>query len=203
MSLSVLESLNRHFLKPETKAPPFYPLPEFPKTLSLDGIPVAEYISPEKLDRNLRFLSQKVRLKDYAAVVVNLSGGWPLYLRLVRLQNFIPTTHTVEYHRSKNGYSADVVVPIPGFLAGEKILIVEDVYDTGGTLKAMFEHAPHADAVVVVRKIGIPNQIPVPRVKAAVITQNAWLGGMGMNFGAGFPRNFPRNYPGIVTKVSL
>ncbi|MFV1917689.1 MAG: hypothetical protein ACC618_04395 [Patescibacteria group bacterium] len=178
---------------------PFIPFPEDPNFIELDGQKVIDYISPEVISTRIKTISGLVNLVDFDSVVVNAKGGWFLYHKLARLQNFGGQPVEVAYHRPQESYGAIVVKQIPEELKNSRLLMIEDILDTGGVLDAMMKDAPNSTAVVAVRKRNIPSQIQTPNTFVAVETENYWLGGFGMDFGVdGYPTDFPRNYPGIV-----
>ncbi len=184
---------------------PYFKFPSQPTKIEIQGHQVYDYISPEQITRVIENISSQVRLSEYAAVGYNRKGGKYLLDRLVKLQGYKGSIFEIEYHRSKNGYGADVVQGIPAELANEGLGIVEDVWDSGGVFKKICDDAPHATCIALVRKIGIPNQIIVPNVViVGAKTDIVWLGGCGMNMdcpGDGLPKDFLRDYDGIAAKI--
>lgn len=66
----------------------------------------------------------------------------------------------------ETGYSEDELY-INGIEEGERILVLDDVYSTGGTLRALCEAlielgAEPTEVVVVIRRVGEPVDLPVP-----------------------------------------
>lgn len=178
---------------------PYVPLPDNPSIIKYEGNRVAEYISPEYASLRIQELSRRINLTNFDSVAVNANGGWYLFNQLAKLQGYDGIPVEIAYHRPENAYGAIVKKAIPKELADLNILILEDIYDTGGVLEAIMNDAPNATAAVVVRKKDIPNQRKINRVYVAMETGNYWLGGCGMDFGTdGYPPDFPRNYSGIL-----
>lgn len=166
----------------------------------LQGYEVLPYVSPEEMGVYLEQLSSRIRLSDYDSIIVNASGGLFLFDVLCYLQDYYPVPYIVEYHRPDGGYACRVDVPIPDEAKVGRILVVEDIWDSGGVLKRIKEDVPAAEIAVVVKKVGVANQINVDDVYVALNIVDAWVGGCGLNFGGEYPDNFPRSYPGLVIK---
>jgi len=183
---------------------PFVSFPQNPRLIELDGFSVLDYISPEYMNLRIRDLSSRIKLDDFDRVVVNAKGGWFLYYELARLQ--LPRQRPIEvvYRRPPQAYGAIVDNPIPSALREKRLLIVEDILDSGGVLETMMRDAPNSTCLVAVKKRNIPNQIQTANTYSCVETDNLWLGGCGMDFGnESYSENFPRSYPGIVVMPEL
>ena len=182
-----------------------YPLPALPELINLEGYPVISYVHPQVMANFLLALSRTVSLKDFDAILVNLNGGRFLFDFLCQSQNLSPhdlPVAEIEYHRPANGYSADIVTPVPDWCKQtEKVLGIDDILDTGGVLSAIATEVPQAAFAIAVWKPDIPNQIRVPNpTRIAFRSVNRWLGGVGMNLGDPYPLDFPRLYAGLVIK---
>src|SRR5258706_5446229 len=162
------------------------PIPINPHGIELSGRKAFEYISLKAMETELEIVSKELSIgnRGYKDIVVNTKGGFPFSHHLHRLNaQEMPANPTfVEYH------SSSVINPIPETIGqDEKILIIDDICDTGMTLFKMLYDHPNADILVVILKSGVPNQIPVwKKVEnfwAVFITENLVLGGMGSDFG--------------------
>ena len=184
------------FIRHET---PYIPFSENPNQIDISGFDVLSYIPPEKMDEYIGSLSEKIKLKDYDFVLVNMNGGKYLFDKLAELQSFQKESVQIEYHRPEGGFGAKIDIPIPHEAKGKKCLVVDDIYDTGGVLQAiMSELSADSQAVVIVTKRDIDNQLPIKNLSIGVKIDNVWIGGCGMDLGKDGEGDVFRNYPGIV-----
>lgn len=184
------------FIRHET---PYIPFSENPNQIDISGFDVLSYIPPEKMDEYIGSLSEKIKLKDYDFVLVNMNGGKYLFDKLAELQSFQNESVQIEYHRPDGGFGAKIDIPIPHEAKGKKCLVVDDIYDTGGVLQAiMSELSADSQAVVIVTKRDIDNQLPIKNLSIGVKIDNVWIGGCGMDLGKDGEGDVFRNYPGIV-----
>lgn len=186
--------------KTEQGYPPYVPFPKELQLIDIEGQFAYSYISPQKMGKFISDLSEKVSLTNFDAVLVNSKGGWFLFNALAKLQNYQREPIEIEYHRPPEGYSADIVKPVPLHLRTTKNLVIDDVYDTAGVLQAIMDMAPNSSAAIAVKKREVPNQIFIPKVFVGVEVDNHWLGGVGMDLGPGYSETFTRNYSGILVK---
>lgn len=107
----------------------------------------------------------------------------------------------VAYHRALNGNPVEVAEPIPEEIRYDRNLIIDDILDSGGTFFRMFMDSPRADGVVAVTKARVFGQIPVYRMVSifhtAVVLENLWLGGMGMDIKLRDKFGFGRDFSGV------
>lgn len=184
------------FIRHET---PYIPFSENPNQIDISGFDVLSYIPPEKMDEYIGSLSEKIKLKDFDFVLVNMNGGKYLFDKLAELQSFHKESVQIEYHRPEGGFGAKIDIPIPHEAKGKKCLVVDDIYDTGGVLQAiMSELSADSQAVVIVTKRDIDNQLPIKNLSIGVKIDNVWIGGCGMDLGKDGEGDVFRNYPGIV-----
>lgn len=184
------------FIRHET---PYIPFSENPNQIDISGFDVLSYIPPEKMDEYIGSLSEKIKLKDYDFVLVNMNGGKYLFDKLAELQSFQKESVQIEYHRPEGGFGAKIDIPVPHEAKGKKCLVVDDIYDTGGVLLAiMSELSADSQAVVIVTKRDIDNQLPIKNLSIGVKIDNVWIGGCGMDLGKDGEGDVFRNYPGIV-----
>jgi len=178
---------------------PYIPFSENPDQIDISGFDVLSYISPEQMHKCIEALSEKVKLDNFEYVLVNMNGGKYLFDKLAELQNYQKKSVEIEYHRPDGGFGAKIDIPIPEEVKNRKCLVVDDIYDTGGVLKAiMSELSPDSQAVVIVTKRDIQNQIPIGNLSIGVKIDNDWIGGCGMDLGKDAEGEIFRNYPGIV-----
>jgi hypoxanthine-guanine phosphoribosyltransferase len=181
---------------------PYFPFPDNPKTITVGNIRAQEYISPLQMEGLIKTLSNKISLKKYEAVLVNMNGGMFLYYYLSRLQNYKKSSIQIEYHRPQEGYGAVIKIPVPKKYKDKKVLIIDDIYDTGGVFQEIMKNVDSSSqAVVLVTKKDIPNQIKIPNILIGVIIDNKWVGGSGMDLGIPGEENTFRNFPGLVVKI--
>ena len=181
---------------------PISPFPDKPKKINLGGFEVNEYIPPRQMKDYIEMLARKVDFVKYENVLVNLKGGIFLFEWISRIKGYKGPSTTVEYHRPEGGFGARVDKSVPKEIIGKKALVFDDIYDSGGVLRAiMSEVSPSSLAVALVTKNGIPNQIQIPNIVLGVKTDNVWLGGCGMDLGVEGEENTFRSYPGIVVKI--
>lgn len=178
---------------------PYLPFSENPNQIDISGFDVLSYILPEQMDKILESLSEKVQLKNFDHVLVNMNGGKYLFDKLANLQDYKKEPVLIEYHRPDGGFGAKIDIPIPLKVKGKKCLVVDDIYDTGGVLKAiMAELSDDSEAVVIITKKDIQNQIPINNLSIGVRIDNVWIGGCGMDLGKEGEKDIFRKYPGIV-----
>lgn len=178
---------------------PYLPFSENPNEIDISGFDVLSYIPPEKMNDYIKNLSEKVKLESFEYVLINMNGGKYLFDRLAELQDYKNEPLLIEYHRPDGGFGAKIDIPIPLEAKNKKCLVVDDIYDTGGVLKAiMSELSPDSEAVVIVTKKDIQNQIPINNLSIGVRIDNVWIGGCGMDLGKEGEKDIFRNYPGIV-----
>ena len=178
---------------------PYLPFSEKPDQIDISGFDVLSYILPEQMDKILESLSEKVQLKNFDYVLINMNGGKYLFDKLAKLQNYTTEPVLIEYHRPEGGFGAKIDIPIPEKVKSKKCLVVDDIYDTGGVLKAiMSELSDDSEAVVIITKKDIQNQIPINNLSIGVRIDNVWIGGCGMDLGKEGEKDIFRNYPGIV-----
>ncbi len=181
---------------------PYIPFPENPKIIEVAGHQVYEYLSPKIVKNIIEDLSATVRFGDFDEVLVNMKGGMFLFEEMAFIQGWEKSPKLIEYHRKEGGYAADIVIPVPPELKGKSILVVEDIYDSGGVLRQIMEDAgSNCHVVTLVTKMDVPNQIQVPRVTIGVIVDYIWLGGGGMDMGYKDKGEQFRHHPGIVVDI--
>jgi hypoxanthine-guanine phosphoribosyltransferase len=182
-----------------TTETPYIPFPTEPKLVRVGKFFVTEYISPFRMDKYIKELSDKVPLRGFEEVIVNLNGGKFLFKRMSQLQKYQKAPTLVEYHRPDGGFGANVVTPVPERLLGKKALVIDDIYDSGGTMQAILSDlSPDSQAIALVTKNGITNQIQIGNIMVGLRIDNVWIGGCGMDMGFGEEGNSFRDYPGIV-----
>ncbi|HJY98923.1 MAG TPA: phosphoribosyltransferase [Patescibacteria group bacterium] len=174
--------------------PPYVPFLPHSKMIYLIYHNVFSYITPVDMDHYYSDLSQRNKLSDYDAVLVNLWGGRAPFHRLARLQGYSDHPFECEYHQA-----GGKTVEVPESLRDKKVLIVDDSVERGNTIKKIFGLVgPGSRAVVSVILRGVPMQVLDPRVDAAVLIDNVKVAGSGMDAGLLHERNFFREYEGVV-----
>jgi hypoxanthine-guanine phosphoribosyltransferase len=180
---------------------PFVPFPENPKTINIGNHEVYEYISPEAMRRYIEQFAERVDFNRFDAVVVNLNGGMFLFKQLASIKNYQKPPIFIEYHRPANGFGSIETIPVPKKLTDKNILIIDDIFDSGGVLRDIFAKVGrNSHAIVAVTKKGIEGQLKDPRIDVAVKIENVWVGGFGMDLGIDGEGDLFRMHPGIVVK---
>lgn len=181
---------------------PYFPFPDNPKTIMVGNISAQEYISPLQMEKLIESLSEKISLKKYETVLVNMNGGMFLFYYLSKLQDYKKSPVQIEYHRPENGYGATIKIPVSEKYRNKKVLIIDDIYDSGGVFQEIMKNVgSSSQAVALVTKKDIPNQIKIPNILIGVIIDNKWVGGSGMDLGIPGEENTFRNYAGLVVKI--
>ncbi len=180
---------------------PYFPFPENPELITIGKYKVYEYIKPMEMENYIKQLAELVNFNDYDHVFVNMEGGMFLFKELSKLKNYSKIPVLIEYHRPNNGFGANITTPVPDELKGTKGLVIDDIYDSGGVLRAILaELSPKSSAITLLTKKGIAGQIPIPGIKIGLSVDNVWIAGCGMDMGFDREKDTIRNYPGIVVK---
>lgn len=178
---------------------PYIPFPENPQEIQVHGYTVYKYITAAAMNTYIRALSEKVNLRDYDEIVVNLFGGLELFHDLAEIQRFLKPAHLVRYTRTDSGSGVAEVVPVHPSFKNKKVLLVEDILDRGWTIQEIMKQlGPGSRAAVAVTKKGIKGQILDGRVDTAAIIDDVWVAGVGMDAGFDGEGQLFRRYRGIV-----
>lgn len=187
---------------------PFFPFPQNPNFVRKKNMLAHEYIPPNVFLRQLQEVCRMIDFSKFAAVVYNLKGGeFPAKI-VAEIKRYREQMIPVEYHMSKDGKPVDVVKRIPKYLEDERVLVIEDVYDTGGVYQRMRQDCKDLHMLVMSYKLGVKNQIPPSENVIPVFrTVNKWQAGMGMNIDYGEKDPFYqldafREYAGILVRPS-
>lgn len=179
---------------------PYVRFPENPQKIKIGDFEVFKYIDEPDIDKYIKALSDRNNLRNYDAILLNLWGSWELYKDLSRLQKFSKWPYMCEYHRTDSGVREDH--PVDPHLLNKKVLLVEDIQDRGYTIQAILKKLGKGSrAAVVTTKFGVPGQILDDRVDSAVLLDDKWFGGKGMNMGFPGEKLIFRQYRGIVVKI--
>lgn len=183
---------------------PFVKFPENPRVVTVGGFKVLEYLSPAEITRYLDRLASFVRFKDFDEVLMNLNGGSFVFDYIGRVTCYNKPAIPIEYHKTDDEAGVEVVRPVPESLWGRRVLIVDDVHDTGRVLEKILEdtHSPTARAAVIVSKEGVEDKVPIGNIAVGVRIENRWVGGCGMDLGIEKKHDDCfRKYHGIVVKI--
>lgn len=187
---------------PSNNEIPYIPFPENPKTIKVGDFLVHEYVSPIRMRTYVENLSDQVNLRNYEDVLVNMNGGMFLFEWLSLYQAYQRDPVIIEYHRPPKGYGALIKTEVPKEYQNKKVLVIDDIYDTGGVLQAIMKRvSPSSNAVALITKNGISNQIQLNNIIIGLRIDPKWVGGVGMDLGIKGERNTFRNYPGLVVKI--
>jgi len=178
---------------------PYVPFSTNPEVECINSFDVLKYLSPEQMSNYIKGLSDKVKFDKFEAVLVNMNGGKFLFDQIAKLQNYQKPPILIEYHRPDGGFGAKIDIPVPEEIKGKYALVVDDIYDTGGVLRQiMSELSTNSQAVVLVTKKDIQDQIAIKNIHIGVKIDNVWIGGCGMDLGVANEQEVFRSYPGIV-----
>jgi len=181
------------------------PFPKIERVLQYGPRSVIEYLTSTETVKAIYKLTEEINLGEYHHIIVNASGGSALSNMLSSMESIAPNFISVAVRRDENGSGIRIDSPLPSDLKG-RVLIMEDILDTGKTLKKLTDYCPHADidVVVAVLKAGVEDQIPIHRyvnsLHVAIFAPNGhWYGGIGMDFGKE-ENNFGRTLTNVVAK---
>ena len=125
-----------------------------------------------------------------------LNGCFAFYSDLVRS---MPLDVECDFMRVKsyiNRKQGDIQITkdLETRIKGKHVYIVDDIYDTGNTMKAVIEYleVKHPASISIVSLI-TRNTSPIPKQKSyhAFTIDDEWLIGYGMDDSKGFNRNLP------------
>lgn len=167
--------------------------------LEKSQFPVYEYIPPEVFIPQLKIFTSMINFDEFDAIAYNLEGGkFPYQL----MQTFSPrpfNAFPIKYHQS-----GKIEIPIPKYLYYKRLLVIEDIFDTGVSCNLMKTHCPGLHLAVMSQKIEVPNQAEPNNVTPVFLTVNKWQTGVGMNIDfkgdVYFPPNSFRTYCGIAIR---
>jgi len=178
-------------------------LVEFPSNPELIFIekyrfPVYKYITPEEFLPELDILASKIDFKAYDGIAYNLGGGkFPYEL----IKSLYPSVDAfpIEYHPTGR-----IVTPIPKYYYDKKLLVIEDIFDTGKSKHYMDQDCLNLQMIVMSLKLEVEGQIEPKNVIPVYLTVNKWQAGVGMDIDMEKDKYYLlhqfRNYPGIVIR---
>lgn len=176
---------------------PYIPFPDNPQKIKVHGYTVYKYISAAAMNSYIGDLSEKVNLREFDNVIVNLFGGLELFWDLATLQDYPNPPSMVRYIRTDSGVGE--VIPVHPSLKNKKVLLIEDILDRGLTIQEILKHLGEGSrCVVAVTKKGIKDQILDERVDSAAFIDNVWVAGKGMDAGFKDEGSTFRHYRGLV-----
>lgn len=169
-------------------------------------LPIHPYISPKELTKHIKEAAEQIDFSKYDATLVNMKGGKYFLDRLMALKGRPKDLVEVEYHEPEGGFGAIVVIPVPNRLKGAKVLVVDDIRDTGGTSKKIAEDvAGETHFAFELTKDNIPGQIILPHTIVGIKIDRVWVAGAGLDISTPkndqfYPKDAFRDYPGIVVR---
>jgi len=189
----------------------YYPFDNKGTPVLLKGkYPAQIYIQSDVVDKEFSRASEKIKLSSFDVVLVNAVGGWFTYNKLAELQNYQGKPVEIEYHRQNGGYGAVITRAVPDEIKNNpdiKVLVLDDISDSDGTLASIMKDLPNATALVAVRKRDIPNRVPTNGpVEIIMEIDDVWVFGLKMNAdvpGDGWPVDFGREYNSLMVKLQL
>jgi hypoxanthine-guanine phosphoribosyltransferase len=175
----------------------YFPFPETPKEILIQGIAAHEYVGRVELGKIIDEFSRQVNLNWYDVLCVNLRGGVYFANELFKRQTYGGKVVTVEYHED-----GTVVTPVPEGLVGH-IAVIDDVLDKYITGSMIQRDAPSAQLLYLTKKPATPSN-NISKCVWACEVDNVWLLGAGMNGempGDGLPTDWGREFSGIAAKI--
>lgn len=167
--------------------------------LEKSHFPVYEYITPGVFIPQLKIFTGMINFDQFDAIANNQNGGGFPFEMMQCFSPKLSNAFPIEYRQS-----GKIVTPIPKYLYFKKLLVIEDVFDSGTSNELMKKHCPGVHLAVMSQKIGVPNQTSSDNITPLFLTINEWQAGAGMNidfFGdLYFPMDSFRTYPGIVVR---
>lgn len=179
--------------------PPYYHFPELPTTISVDGLDAWEYITDRELDKIIDNFSNRVVLKQFDVLCINLNGGNFFAQKLIEKQGYKGAIDYIEYHQDHQ-----IVTPINKNLLNLKIGVIDDILDTFVTGKMIQRDAPNAQLLYLTKKRGVTPPNTLYNCVWASEIDKVWVLGAGMDGsipGDGYPKNWGRTYNGIAVKI--
>lgn len=178
---------------------PYIPFPDKPEEMNVRGYTVYKYIDPPVMDSYIKALSERVNLRDYDEVLVNLWGGLELFHDLATIQRYLSAPYLIRYTRTDSGSGVAEIIPVHPSFKNKKVLLVEDILDRGWTIQEIMKQlGPGSRAAVAVTKKGIKGQILDGRVDTAAFIDDVWVAGKGMDASLEGEGELFRRYRGIV-----
>ena len=163
---------------------------------------MTELISAKEIDLQTKIIAKKISDEhrgDRTPVVMVglLNGAFMFYADLVRNMSIDVECDfmRVKSYVSKNKQgdiqiTKDLETPIKG----KHVYIVDDIYDTGNTMKAVIEYleVKHPSSISIVSLVTRENS-PIPPQPSyhAFTIKDEWLVGFGMDNDKGYARNYP------------
>lgn len=167
--------------------------------LERSHFPVYEYITPAVFISRLKIFTSMIDFDQFDAIAYNQKGGDMPFEMMLHFSPKLSNAFPIEYHQS-----GKIVTRIPKYLYYKRLLVIEDIFDTGTSNELMKSHCPDVHLVTMSQKIGVPGQTDSGNVTPLFLTINEWQGGAGMNIDFKgdpyFPRDAFRTYPGIVVR---
>ena len=178
-----------------TISPRYFPFPADPETIIIDGIPAYKYVDETDIQKLIMDFRSQINLNWYEAIFLNREGGIPFGVD-------VANGHPVGFIKYKE--DGEISIPIPGRLKYARILVLDDIYDTGITGSLIKLDAPNARLVYLTRKRDVPNLRSLEDTVWLSEIDKIWALGKGMNGeqpGDGLPVDWGRTFPGIAAKI--
>lgn len=168
------------------------------------GLPAWQYISERQLNSYERELFRKFNPNDYEGVLVNMNGGKGIADKANKHFNYKGPVGYCAYKEPKGGFGAIICQEIPYDFLGKRVVIYEDVYETGGVITEMRRKLdPNSLTVFVTQKDRI-DQLYIPNTLSAFKSVPEWIAGESMNIDYDgdefYPADSFRDYKGIVIR---
>jgi hypothetical protein len=108
--------------------PPLVEFPANPEIITINGIKVYNYVSPNKMFDYIKEFSKTIELNAFDVLLINQKGGGFFANTLMSLQKYRGAKCNIEYHRDHK-----IVIPVPEDIKKFKLGVLDDIWDGGGT----------------------------------------------------------------------
>lgn len=168
-----------------------------------------ELIGEKDLDTVIDYVSYQVSLAAFDHIMILSEGGFYLANELSRRQDYVLGSHNtsiVSTTRPPGG--GEAIIDNPDLLdkiADKKVLVIDDLVDSAGTLATIFARLPNASGVAIAQKVldqsdthYYRQQEVLRRTVVGAKIPNLWVGGAGLDYGSvaenlhGYKKGYPR-----------
>lgn len=145
------------------------------------GLPAWKYVSREQIEGYQNSLFLKFDLKQYEGAIINMAGGEGIGNDAIKFQKYIGPVGYAAYKEPTGGFGAIIKQEIPEFLLGKKVVIFEDVWETGGVITEMRKKLDPASLTVFLTRKDRDDQLYIPNALYAFTSVPEWIGGRRIN----------------------
>ena len=163
---------------------------------------MTELISAKDIDIQTKIIAKQISAehngdKTPVVMVGLLNGAFMFYTDLVRNMSIdveCDFMRVKSYISKRKQGDIQITKDLETPIKGKHVYIVDDIYDTGNTMKAVIEYleVKHPASISIVSLV-TRSTSPIPKQKSyhAFTIEDEWVIGLGMNDDKGFNRNLP------------